>query len=168
MARLRRRALQDLFVAQGDDGVDAGGAAGGNEARQQSDGGEQAGDAGKGERVGDTDTKQHAGQEPRKGQGRKHAESDAEKRETSALGEYETQDVAALGAKRDANAEFLGALGDAIGDQAIDAHAGENQRDRRKNSKKKHGEARAGKGIREKLVHGSDGSHREFRVHLLK
>jgi hypothetical protein len=47
-----------LFVAEGDEGVDAGGAAGGEEAREQGHEGEQGGYAGEGERVGGGDAKE--------------------------------------------------------------------------------------------------------------
>ena len=53
----------DLFVAESDDGVDASGAAGGNEACQKSYDREQGGDASESERVGGAHVEQQCGQE---------------------------------------------------------------------------------------------------------
>jgi len=99
--------LSESFIAKGDYGVDACGATRGDEARQQSDDRQQAGDAGKSERVGGANSEK-GGQEPREGQRREKSESDAEKHEARPLCQHEAQNIAALGAERDANAELLG------------------------------------------------------------
>src|SRR6266446_5961931 len=165
--RSEDRPLQ-LLVAEGYDGVDAGGAAGGDEAGQQSDKREQGGDAGEGERVGGADAEKKAGQEARDPERSSDSQDKTEKRQARSLTENEAEDIAALGAKSDADAKFLGALRDAVGDQAVDAHGGEQQSDGGKNSEKQHGEARAGKRIGEKLIHRGDGGHGLFGVQLLK
>src|SRR2546427_13203866 len=60
-----RENLPTLFVAEGYDGVNAGGAAGGDEAGQQGDEREQGGDTGESERGRGADAEQQAGQEAR-------------------------------------------------------------------------------------------------------
>src|SRR5712664_2200772 len=159
---------RQLFVAEGYDGVDAGGTTGGDEASQQGDESEQGGDAGKGERVGGADAEEKAGQEARDRQGGGNSQCEAEQRQTSSVTQDEAEDIPALGAEGNADAEFLGALGDAVGDEAVDAHGGKQQSDAGKNSQKQHGEARAGKRIGEKLLHGGDRGHGLFAVQLLK
>src|SRR2546427_6020057 len=162
-----RENLPTLFVAEGYDGVDAGGAAGGDEAGQQGDAREQGGDTGESERVRGADAEKQAGQEARDRQGGGNSQCEAEQRQTGSVTQDEAEDIAALRAEGDADAEFLGALRDAVGDQAVDAHGGKQQSDGGKNSQKQHGKARTGKRIGEKLVHGGDGGHGLFAVQLL-
>src|SRR6266852_2002774 len=140
--KARRYNRKKLLVAEGYDGVDAGGAAGGDEAGQQGDKREQGGDAGEGERVGGADAEEKASQETRDRQGGGNSQNEAEQRQTSSVTQDEAEDIAALGAEGDADAEFLGALRYAVGDQAVDAHGGKQQGDGGKNSEKQHGEAR--------------------------
>src|SRR5947208_1123017 len=84
----------------------------------------------------------------RERQGGGNADGDGQRGEPRPLTQDEAQNIAALGAERDANAKFRRALGDAVGDQAVDADRRKHHSDSGKDPKKKHGEARAGKGIR--------------------
>src|SRR5712692_7540575 len=156
------------FVAEGYDGVDAGRSAGRDEAGQQSDQREQGGNAGEGERVRGADAEKKASQEARDPERSSDSQDKTEKRQAGSLAEDEAEHIAALGAEGDADAKFLRALRDAVGDQAVDAHYGEQQSDGGKNSEKQHGEARAGKRIGEELIHGGDGGHGLFAIQLLQ
>src|ERR1700694_1636668 len=113
------------FVAERDDGVHASGAARRDEARQQSDKRQQASDAGKGERVGGADTEKQGSQEARESERGENADGHAQERKACPLCKHEAQNIAALSAESDANAEFLGPLGDAVSDQAIDDDGGQ-------------------------------------------
>src|SRR5687767_13506703 len=57
------------------------------------------------------------------------ANSDADDREEESLAEHEPEDTPALGAERDPDTDFAGALGDAVRGNAVDPEEREQQRD---------------------------------------
>src|ERR1700682_5219179 len=88
---------RQLLVAEGYDGVDAGGAAGGDKAGQQGDELEQGGDTGEGERVRGADAEKKAGEEARDPERSSNSQCEAEQRQTSSVTQDEAEDIAALG-----------------------------------------------------------------------
>ena len=116
-----------LFVAQGDDGIDASRASRGDVARGQSNQRQKQRNGGERKRVCSADTVEQCGHEPSDDERSHDSEADAEKRESRPLAKDEAEDVAAIRAKGHADAEFLGALRDAVSDHAVDADAREHQ-----------------------------------------
>ncbi len=73
-----------------------------------------------------------------------------------AVAKHETHYLFALCAKRDANADFGGALGDDEGEDSEQTHRGEQKRYHRKGEQQSGIEAGVDGGLAEDLVHGED------------
>src|ERR1700675_2669262 len=99
-----------LVIAEGGEGIDAHGAAGGDVTGQKGDDGHQESDAQESERIGGADAIEFAGQETREDQGSGEAEDDAGKRRPCAFLHDKPKNIATLRAESDADANFAGAL----------------------------------------------------------
>ena len=69
---------------------------------------------------------------------------------------HQPDDVARGGAEGEANPEFIGALRDAVGDDAVDAHAGEGEREPGETAEQIHRETAIGGGVGEQFGVGLD------------
>ena len=116
-----------LFVAEGDDGIDAGSAARGNEARGQCDEHEKGGDGADRQWIVGVEIVEHGFEIARYTKGDADADRNADERQNKTLFDDETQNVADLRTEGHARADFMGAARDFIRQQAIQADAGEEQ-----------------------------------------
>ena len=82
------------------------------------------------------------------------ADGDADQRKASSLPQDQAEHVAALRAKRHANADLLGALSDDVRDDAVDADGSESKSEDRECSEKNHDEAARGDGFGDDAFHG--------------
>src|ERR1700676_1350725 len=121
--------LPGSLVAKGDEGVGAKGAARGNVVREERDDAESDGNHEEGLRVARANAEEKMGKVAREGEGSGNAEGGAHEGEAGALAENEAKDVLVLRAEGDANADFVGALGDRVGHDAVDADDGESKCD---------------------------------------
>src|SRR5436305_14911383 len=115
------------FVAQSDDGIYARCPASGDVAGCQGHDGEQDGDGGEIEGIGGADAIEQRTQEARQDECGCESRGNSEQSKREALFQNEAQDIGALSAEREANADFTGALADEKGDDTIDANHAENQ-----------------------------------------
>jgi len=99
-----------LFAAQGDDGIDARGAAGRNETGGQRNGQQKSSDAQEGEPVIRADSEQQAAHETRKCQAGDDADGHACQSGANPLTKNQLQNVKTLRSESDANADFASAL----------------------------------------------------------
>ena len=106
---------------------------------------------GKRERIGRADAVEQRRHKPGDNNRSNNPEPDTQKREPSTLAKDEAKNVAAIRAERHADAEFLSALRDAVGDHAVNPDACKHERKRCEHAEYKHREARAGKRCRKKL-----------------
>src|SRR6266849_8164883 len=120
-------AARELFVAQGDDGVDAHGASRGYVAGDERDAAEQNRDTEERERIVGADAIDQGGDEASETERSGQADADADKCYAHALAEDHTKNVGGGSAKRDADADFVGALASEVGNYAVDADSGERQ-----------------------------------------
>src|SRR6185437_13128334 len=130
-ARRKRSGVSFMLVgSQCMDRIDAGGAARGQVAGDQSRDEDGGGRGGEYERVGWIDAIEQRSHQTgeRERSGYAHYESGADERH--ALPRNLHQDLRALRAQRHADADLGGALRDAVGDDAVDADGGERQRRR--------------------------------------
>ena len=87
-----------LLVSEGDDGVDAGGAAGGEVASAQDDSHKEGDDADEGQKVDRMHAEEESGHEARGGERAEETDGESRGAEARAFGENLSQDVGALGA----------------------------------------------------------------------
>src|ERR1700691_3138655 len=119
-----------LFVAEGDDGVDAGGAASRDGCGEDCGSSEDQSSGAEDQRVVAfylvelASQKESAGE--RCGNANRQAQADLSQRRT----QHQTKDTPAIGAKGHTNADFVRAPSDGIRGEAIQAEARENQRQR--------------------------------------
>src|SRR5580704_13563122 len=102
---------------------------GGDVAGDQRPGGGGAGAGRKSQRVGWADPEQERPERTRQRQGRDQADRDAVQCEERATAKHEVEDVGPGGAESDANADFVDALCDGVGNQSVEADSGENERE---------------------------------------
>src|SRR5690242_21829478 len=100
-----------LLGAEGGDGIDASGAAGGKPAGDEGNGDEQERHCGEGERVLDWHFSGEARNETHKAGGAEETDHRAEERQLQTGAQNKPHDVARLRAERDAEADFGRALG---------------------------------------------------------
>ena len=94
------------------------------------------------------------------------AEDEAGGDEPEAAADDEPKHVAPLRAERDADADLLGALGDEVGDDAVEPDHGEHERQRREQAHQCHLEARLRHRVVDQLIHAARVEHRLRRVEL--
>src|SRR5262249_49183622 len=134
------------FVAECDKRVDTRGAASRKPASQQDERGQDHDTGAESERVEGAHMEQDTGQEACQGEGASQSEDDAVEGQPRALHKDEREYVLRAGAESDADADFLAALRDEIGDDAIDADRSQEQREHCKGSDEGDGEtARSGR-----------------------
>jgi hypothetical protein len=141
-------------MPEGYEGVDLGGAAGGEVAGGDGDEEEDCGYGSEGERVVGGDAEELIGHEAGEGERGDEAEDDAEESHFCALAEDELEDVAGLRAQGDADADFVGALADEIGNHTVNSHTGQEQRQRGEDAEQNHGNAARGEGVGDDIIHG--------------
>ena len=83
------------------------------------------------------------------------------------LAENNFQHVTALRAQRHANADFVRALADDVGNHAINSDAGKQQRERGEHREQNHGEAPRGERLRNNVVHGVGVEQNGFAVEVV-
>ncbi len=115
----------DLFVAEGDDGFDAGGLGSGNPAAKEGDGQKEEGGTDEAEWVAGLEAVKHGLNEADEGEDEGKAGNDAEEGEPGGFAKDHGPDLSALRAESEADADLVGALGDGIGHDAVNADAGE-------------------------------------------
>ena len=93
------------------------------------------------------DAEEDGAEEAGEEEGGDEAGEDAEGGELEGAGENELEDVGAGRAERDADADLFVSLGDEIGDDAVDAEAGEGEREDGEDADEPGAEARLGDGI---------------------
>ena len=94
----------------------------------------------------------------RKGERRGNADSDPEEREAQPLHHDQVAHVHRLRAERHTDPDFLRALLDRIGHQAVESHRGQKQRDRCEDREDHRIELSTRRGCRHYLVHIADAS----------
>src|SRR5271156_6118923 len=141
-------------MAQGDHGIYRGGAASWDVAGGQCYGDEQSRYGGEGERIGRADAEQQVGHQAREREGGREAERNSDDRELQPFAENLEQNFALLRAQRHADANFVDALSDEVGDYAVDADAGEQERDDGEGSEENCGKTLGRGGIADDFRHG--------------
>src|SRR6202167_4755670 len=116
-----------LLVAEGFHGVDAHGAVGRDVAGEEGGGQEQGGDGQEGDGVGGADVDEEAGEDAGYAEGGEDANGDAGADEDGGVAEDEGEDAGRVSAQGHADAHFVGAAGGVVGDDAVDAHDGEDE-----------------------------------------
>ncbi len=168
MVRIHSRKEVILFVAEGNDGVDAGGTArrevgssDGNERQQRSG-------ADKCDRIGGADAKEETAQGTRKNESEGDAHRNADQRKAEAFAYNDAKDLAGTSAERDANADLADAQGYGIRHDAIDADSRKDQSQSSKDAEQPGAEA----GLRHVggniFFHGSNADERLVGVNFLK
>src|SRR5271155_2293581 len=155
-------------MAQGDHGIYRGGAASWDVAGCEGYGDEQGRNGGEGERIGGADAEQQIGHQAREREGSHKPDRSSDDRELQPFAENLEQNFALLRAQRHADANFVGALSYEVGDYAVDADAGEQERDDGEGSEKNCGKTLGGGGIADDFRHGLRAVNDLFAVHLLQ
>src|SRR5262249_46312633 len=136
------------LVAERDDGVDAHGATGGEEAGEGAGAEEQEEDPGVGLEVEaahvEEERREKARQEERAGD----PCGEADRGQAQALAEDQPQDRAPRSAEGEADTDFARAAADVVGDDAVDPDEGEEERGRAEEAEK----TRAEPGLRDRVV----------------
>ena len=153
MGRATKAGGRVLFGAEGGHGINFRRAAGGEPAGEEGDEREERGDGGEGERVvgrdGEKERRKRVGEQERAGE----AENESEKGETKTLAEDEAEHIGALGAERHADAEFLGALRNRVGDGAVQTDRGEEKGDSGEKPSEQRGRATGGEAVADARLH---------------
>ena len=152
-----------LFGAEGDGGVDAGGAPGRRPAGNGGNSSEQSDDAEVGHPVKIGDTVEQGDQGVAGEDGCAGTDDDAERGEAHTVAQNQGQDVAAGRAEGSANADFAGALGDAAREHSIHADGGESQRSEAEGFEEDQDEIALRFGNGDEGVHGGDADPRATR-----
>ena len=156
----------NLFVAQGDHGVDAHGAAGWDVTCRERDKSEQDGDGNDGDRIIGVDTVEHGGEVTHHSQRCGDADGGADQRQHNSLAQDQLQYACGLRAERHANADFARAARNFVGKQAVQSDASENQREQRKESGEARDQTLLKKQTIDLLGFGDDVEERQVGVHL--
>src|SRR6266446_5366243 len=109
---------------QGVHGGNGGGAVGGNDGGEKGANGERASGDGQGKRIPGGDAIELGGDESSSADSQGQAEEQADQYALESPAQYESKDFGAVGTKGHANADFVGALGDGIGGDAVKANRG--------------------------------------------
>jgi len=121
--------VEFLFVAKGNERIDPGGAARGEAARGDADGGNQGHDRGKGHRISWRNTPKLAGDQACEGVAGKHADKNSCGDDERAFREDHFQDRGLPGTESHANADFVSLQRDRVGHHAEDSDDNEQQAD---------------------------------------
>src|SRR5207249_9405368 len=119
-----------LFIAEGDDGVDLGGAASWEEAGGQADGDNDGHDGGKRDWVRGRDAGDLGGEKARQGKACEQAETDPDCYQTEAVEKHQAKNGSLLGAQRHTDAEFAGLQRDRVAHHAKHADDYQDEADR--------------------------------------
>ena len=120
-------ALVPLFISQRSYGIDAGRAPGWNEAGQDRNSGEGQHHAGDGQGVCGRDAVEQSGQQASRSERSDQAATEANNDGSHCLPQDHLQNVSAAGSEGHADTHFIGAQGNRIRDDAVDAEAGQHQ-----------------------------------------
>lgn len=146
--------------AQGGHRVDAGGAAGGQEAGEHRCRQEQERHGEEGDRVGGGDAVEEAAHQVGRGEGAREAQGDAQGGQEEPLPHHQPHHALARGAEGDTHPDLLVPLRHLEGDDAVDADDGEQERRGSEETEQEELEAalfqRAGEDLLERLDAGSD------------
>ena len=161
---MRRSSVGKLFGSERLYGIDGGGAtggqiAGGDSAKAESENDEQNGGGipcggSVEERTHDT-----AG-----GPGYDESGSDSGSEQNESVTEDEPNDVTALRAEGETDAEFAGALADGVGEQAVDAGDGDEQGGESRDGEQASGEGLIAEGVIHDLLHRLEVLNSDFRL----
>src|SRR6266851_3753857 len=135
--------LQKLFVAEGDQRVDAGGAAGWDPAGYNAGHQEQGGYGAQRDWVVGGDAPELRGDDAGYGEADNNAQDDAYADQAYAHADHEAEDVALLCSEGHADADFVGAAGGGVGEDAIDADGDEHEADGAEDGHEEKAEARS-------------------------
>jgi hypothetical protein len=151
-----QRYRHGLVVVQGEGGIDARGAAGGDVAGCGGDGGEKNGDRCIGERIGHSYLEEDAGREARQHEAAEGADDDAGESELDAVSKDSTEDLRRSCAEGHANADFAGLQADEVGHDAINADERESKAESGEDAEEKSLRARRGVDCGDALVERGD------------
>src|SRR6266404_1217238 len=137
-SRQRSRHLRSgLFVAQGDDGVDLGGATRGDVTGEHGGQRENQRHAAEGKRVVGADAVEQAAENAHRGKSDEQAKNQARGGEAHSLADHEAEHAARLRAHGHANTDFARLLVNGIGQDAVDADYREDQRESTENGEQR-------------------------------
>src|SRR3984957_10585452 len=136
--------------------LDAGGAAGGDVAGQQGDGGEDCGDYGERDWVGGIDAKEHGAKDAGDGDRSGDADDQANGDDEHTFADGHPQDVVTQGAECHVDADFVGTLAEGVVNYAVDSDRGEQQSRRCEDAEQFERESAVGHGALHDLVHRDD------------
>ena len=154
MCRLRGTKFT-LLIAKSDDGVDAHGAAGRNEARGESHCDEKRDDGQEDERVRRAYAVNQSREKASHGKSGNDTEDHACQNEFQTFTQNQPENIARVGAERHANTDLARALRDSEGNDSVDAHAGQDQCESREQPQEKHHETAECERVGEHLLHGA-------------
>src|SRR6185437_3428763 len=115
--------------AQGGGGVGGGGAEGGAEGGKQGQGEHEGGCGGEGDGVSSAGAGEERLQQAAGGKRQAEAGGDADRKQPCGFAQHHGENVATLGAERHAEAELAQARADGVGHDAVEAQAGEGERE---------------------------------------
>jgi len=150
------RVTGGLVVMEGDGRVDQGGAAGGDVGGDDGGDEEKRGDDAEGCGVDGIDLIEGGVHGAAYEVGTKKADGKPDGGEDQGFAENHAQDFSLRRAESHAQTNFVSALCDGEGDDAIDANGGQEQSDTRKAGKEDGGETIVGEGFVDELVHGAN------------
>src|ERR1700723_201960 len=156
-----------LFVAQGNYGVDAHGAARRNVTRGERYRGQDHSYASERKRIGGAHAVQHAGHQTCQRQSGHNADAHTDQRHLRAVTENQPQPVTTLRSQRDAYAELARLLPHQIRNDAVDSQARKQQREQRERAEENHRKTLARNRAGNNFVHGLRARHNLFAVHAL-
>jgi hypothetical protein len=139
--------LIHLFFAKDCEGIDPGGAEGGDEAGAEGDEDEQDGYGEEGCEIAGAYSVDHAGDDAAEAEGCDQSDDDAGEGGLHALNDDEAGDVAQGGAEGDAQADLLHAAFYGVGEHAVDADGAENEGEQAEDGEQLHVEAVLGQGL---------------------
>ena len=116
-----------LFGVKGLYGVHCGGAVGGQIAGEDGDDAQGSGYRGERREIGGPHPEENRAQKAGKDQRSRDTGGDAAGGEEHPVAQYADEDVAFSGTERDADADFVSALARGVGDDAVNAHRGQQQ-----------------------------------------
>src|SRR5437879_3951658 len=156
-----------LLHAQGNERIDACGAARGKVASEQRDGHQQQRDAHIRERISGAYAVEQFTRQAGDGQSHDDAHARANYGQEHALFEHQPQHLARLRAQRHAQTDFTGALRHGIGQHAVDSNRSQDKRERAKEAEQCGAHARGPQSLSQDLLHGLRVGEREVFVNLL-
>ena len=145
-----------LLFAKDCQGIDAGGAEGGDEAGPEGNQNEQHGDSEESSEIAGAYSVDHAGDDAAEGEGCDESDADAGQGGLHALSDDEAGDVAQGRAKGDAQADFAHAAFYGVGEHAVDADGAEDESEQAEDGEQLHVEAGLGEGLADEVFEGDD------------